>query len=72
MITIDYIYKCLSEISETHIELSKETTFLDLGLDSLDIISLVQQIEDDFDIELSLSNFKDSITIKEFIDQVNN
>ena len=52
MDTLKTLQEIVSEYKGTTVELKAETTFADLGFDSLDQVELVMQVEDKFGITL--------------------
>ena len=53
------VFQKLAEIIAEHLEIdvadiSEETTFEDLGVDSLDTVEMVMKLEDDLGVELEL------------------
>ena len=54
-------------------KVTKEATFVDdLAADSLDIVELVMQIEDDFDIEIDDSEAENIVTIADVVEFIKN
>ena len=51
-------------------QVSREATFEDLDVDSLDLVELAQIIEDEFGVELQGEDVKDLRTVGEVIDLV--
>jgi acyl carrier protein len=69
--TLDTIYGLIGPLNKKGIELSTSTTFAaDLELDSLTVMDLVADIEDDFDIILPLNMLPDLETIGQVADAV--
>lgn len=69
--TLDTIYSLISPLNKKGIELTESTTFAaDLELDSLTVMDLVADIEDDFDIILPLNMLPDLETIGQVADAV--
>lgn len=51
-------------------EIDVNETFKDIGLDSLDVMELVMQIEDEFDCKIELSQEINTITkLREYIEE---
>ncbi len=73
MINIEYIQNVINEVSscDTNIVINYETTIFDLGLDSLEILQLINIIEKDFSIEIKVTLLTPSTTIKDVINFVN-
>ena len=51
-------------------ELSRDSTFDDLDIDSLDLVELAQVVEDEFAVELQGEDVKDLRTVGDAIDLV--
>jgi len=51
-------------------EVTRDATFEDLDVDSLDLVELAQVIEDEFGVELQGEDVKDLRTVGEVIDLV--
>jgi acyl carrier protein len=51
-------------------EVTRESTFDDLDVDSLDLVELAQIVEDEFGVELQGEDVKDLKTVGEAIDLV--
>jgi acyl carrier protein len=51
-------------------EISREATFEDLDVDSLDLVELAQIVEDEFGVELDGDSVKDVRTVGDVIDLV--
>lgn len=65
------IYELIAPFNKKDIELKPETTFAsDLELDSLTVMDLVAEIEDEFDILLPLNKLPDMETIQQVADAV--
>ena len=64
------IYDGLVELGTERDELSREATFEDLDIDSLDLVELAQIVEDEFGVELKGDDVKDVKTVGEVIDLV--
>ena len=69
--TLEMIYGLISPLNKKSIDLTPTTTFAaDLELDSLTVMDLVADIEDDFDIILPLNMLPDLETIGQVADAV--
>ncbi len=69
--TLELIYGLISPLNKKNINLTPKTTFAaDLELDSLTVMDLVADIEDDFDIILPLNMLPDLETIEQVADAV--
>ncbi|WP_417457444.1 acyl carrier protein [Kordiimonas sp.] len=68
---IEKIYELISPLNKKGIELAPDVTFAsDLELDSLTVMDLVADIEDEFDIVLPLNLLPDLETIQQVADAV--
>ncbi|MCT8139794.1 acyl carrier protein [Anaerobacillus isosaccharinicus] len=53
-------------------EVKLEATFKeDLGADSLDVVELVMELEDEFDLEISDEDAEKIATVKDVVDYIN-
>jgi len=69
--TLELIYGLISPLNKKNVALTPATTFAaDLELDSLTVMDLVADIEDDFDIILPLNMLPDLETIEQVADAV--
>lgn len=69
--TIETIYELIAPLNKKGIELKPDVTFAaDLELDSLTVMDLVAEIEDEFDIVLPLNLLPDLETIAHVADAV--
>ncbi len=69
--TLELIYGLISPLNKKGVDLTPATTFAsDLELDSLTVMDLVADIEDDFDIILPLNMLPDLETIGQVADAV--
>lgn len=68
--TLEKIKKILAEHLDMEAdEITKETTFQDLGVDSLDTVELLMKIEEEFGIEIELEDNDNSVgNLCEYID----
>ena len=64
------IFDGLVELGAERDEISREATFEDLDVDSLDLVELAQIVEDEFGVELRGDDVKDVKTVGEVIDLV--
>lgn len=54
-------------------EVKPEATFKeDLGADSLDVVELVMELEDEFDLEISDEDAEKISTVQDVVDYINN
>ena len=56
------------EINETNLE--KETTWEEIGADSIDLVDLITEIEDEFEISIPDEEFENLKTIGDLVDLV--
>jgi acyl carrier protein len=64
---IEQLFELIRPYSEEPIVLSEQTSIIvDVGLDSMQVMELVMQIEDDFDVSVPLNILPDVNTIGEF------
>ncbi len=69
--TLELIYGLIGPLNKKNIDLTPATTFAaNLELDSLTVMDLVADIEDDFDIILPLNMLPDLETIEQVADAV--
>lgn len=69
--TLETIYALITPINKKGVKLAPEVTFAgDLELDSLTVMDLVADIEDEFDIILPLNLLPDLETIEHVADAV--
>jgi acyl carrier protein len=63
----EQLFELIRPYSEEPIVLSEQTSIIgDVGLDSMQVMELVMQIEDDFDVSVPLNILPDVNTIGEF------
>ena len=72
---VDEIFEQISELikpfNKKNITISKDTVFsVDLELDSLTVMDLLSEIEDEFDITVPLSMLPDLETVGQFTEAV--
>ncbi|MBM7094139.1 MULTISPECIES: acyl carrier protein [Alteribacter] len=72
--TIDRIAKIVSErLGVDESEVKPEATFKeDLGADSLDVVELVMELEDEFDLEISDEDAEKIATVGDVITYIDN
>ncbi len=75
--SVDEIFEQICELikpfNKKNIPISKETLFsIDLELDSLSVMDLLSEIEDEFDIMVPLNMLPDLETVGQFTDAVQN
>ena len=69
--TLETIYSLIEPINKKGIKVGPDTTFAtDLELDSLTVMDLVAEIEDEFDILLPLNMLPDLETVENVADAV--
>ena len=67
--TLDRVKKVLAEHLEIdENEISESTTLEDMGVDSLDAVEIIMELEDEFGIEIQAEDAGKSI--KEFVDYI--
>jgi acyl carrier protein len=64
------IFDGLVEVGAERAELSREATFEQLDVDSLDLVEIAQIVEEEFGVELEGDDVKDLHTVGEVIDLV--
>jgi acyl carrier protein len=64
------IFDGLVEVGADHDAVSREASFEDLDVDSLDLVEVSQIVEDEFGVELEGDDIKDLKTVGEVIDLV--
>lgn len=72
--TLDRIKKIVVDrLGVDEAEVKPEASFKDdLGADSLDVVELVMELEDEFDLEISDEDAEKITTVQEVIDYINN
>ena len=70
--TFEKVSKVLAEYKEIDAsEITMETTFEELGFDSLDIVEVVMSLEEEFDLELEAGDdLKDVKKLVEYIESL--
>lgn len=67
--TLDRVKKVLAEHLEIdENEISENTTLEDMGVDSLDAVEIIMELEDEFGIEIQAEDAGKSV--KEFVDYI--
>jgi acyl carrier protein len=64
------LHEALKEVGADSSLLSREASFEELDVDSLDLVELAQVIEDEFGVELKGEDMKDLRTVGQAIDLV--
>ncbi len=60
--TLDKVKKILAEhLDMDQSEITEKTTFDDLGIDSLDTVEILMEMEEEFGIEIALEDNKNSV-----------
>jgi len=68
---LDQLFELIRPYCEQNIEFSEHTRIMDdVGLDSMNVMELVMQIEDHFDVSVPLNILPDVSTIGEFAKQL--
>jgi acyl carrier protein len=69
--TIDRLYGIIARVKEVPAPLTPDTRFVDdLGFDSLSVMELVAEVEDEFDINLPINLLPSIHTIAELAETV--
>ena len=53
-------------------EITMDTTFVDLGADSLDVFQIIMGIEEEFDIEIENEEAEKIVTVSDAVEQIKN
>jgi len=64
------VFDGLAELGAERDQISREATFEQLDVDSLDLVELAQMVEDEFGVELGGEDVKDLRTVGDAIDLV--
>ena len=64
------LQKALTEMGAEMDGYSREASFEDLDVDSLDLVELAQVVEDEFGVQLSGDDMKELVTVGDAIDMV--
>ena len=64
------LYEALKEAGANTTLLSRDASFEELDVDSLDLVEMAQVVEDDFGVELKGEDIKDLRTVGQAIDLV--
>ncbi len=68
---LEKIYELLRPFVDEGVELQEESDFVaDLNFDSLKVMKLVEQAEDEYDISIPLNILPDVQTVKDFVVQL--
>jgi acyl carrier protein len=68
---LEKIYELLRPFVDGGVELREESDFVaDLNFDSLKVMKLVEQVEDEYDISIPLNILPDVQTVKDFVMQL--
>lgn len=62
--------KALTEMGAEMDGYSRDSSFEDLDVDSLDLVELAQVVEDEFGVQLSGDDMKELVTVGDAIDMV--
>ncbi len=70
-VVLKKIYELLKPFVEEGVELREDSDFVaDLNFDSLKVMKLVEQVEDEYDISIPLNILPDVQTVKDFVIQL--
>ena len=64
------LQKALTEMGAEMDGYSRDSSFEDLDVDSLDLVELAQVVEDEFGVQLSGDDMKELVTVGDAIDMV--
>jgi acyl carrier protein len=64
------LYEAMAETGADRSQLSRDASFEELDVDSLDLVELAQVVEDEFGVELRGEDIKDLRTVGQAIDLV--
>ena len=64
------VFNGLAELGAEREQISRDASFEDLDVDSLDLVELAQIIEDKFGVELGADDVKDLRTVGDAIDLI--
>jgi acyl carrier protein len=64
------LYEAMAETGADRSALSRDASFEELDVDSLDLVELAQVVEDEFGVELKGEDIKDLRTVGQAIDLV--
>jgi acyl carrier protein len=64
------LYEALAEVGADRSHLSRDASFEELDVDSLDLVELAQVVEDEFGVELKGEDMKDLRTVGQAVDLV--
>ena len=64
------IFDGLAEVGADSAKVSRDATFEDLEVDSLDLVEIAQIVEDEFGVELDGEDIKDLTNVGQVIDLV--
>ena len=64
------VFAALEEMGADRSQFSRDATFEDLDVDSLDLVELAQVVEDEFGVQLEGEDVKDLRTVGDAIDLV--
>jgi acyl carrier protein len=64
------VFAALEEMGADRSHFSRDATFEDLDVDSLDLVELAQVVEDEFGVQLEGEDIKDLRTVGDAIDLV--
>jgi acyl carrier protein len=64
------IFDAIATFGPDRDSVTREATFEDLDVDSLDLVELAQIVEEDYGIRIETSDFKDITTVGQAVDAV--
>ena len=64
------LYEAMAETGADRSQLSRDASFEELDVDSLDLVELAQVVEDEFGVELGADDVKDLKTVGDAVDVI--
>lgn len=65
------ICELLKKYTSADVQITLDTSIYDLGINSLDLASLIGDIEDELDREIQMDKFTDIETVGQIVDAIN-
>ena len=65
------ICELLKKYTSADVQITPDTSIYDLGINSLDLASLIGDIEDELDREIQMDKFTDIETVGQIVDAIN-